>query len=210
MVQIINHYNQKFVIHTLLAILFLCFLMLISSCSVTAKPERVIPEISVGTGTDRENEVWVTELIFDDSWSSSKGNMSCCWGTRGGGQTHYDVLAPTKLYINWVDFQPERTFRAEVALSDNLYSYTQNLPSYYWVHQKEYETNIRPKLIVGVGSSGEVVVWVSNSSYGGNHITGRVMHEVGRGQAICHPSLKEGVPDNCKNIANEPKIKRPF
>jgi len=176
---------------------------------VTANTKNTISELSIGTGTDRDNEVWVTEFRFDDKWSSSKGTMSCCWG-EGGGQIHSNVIAPKKLNISWFDLEPERIFRAEITLSDKLYDYAKKLPTYYWVHHKEYETDIDPQLIVGVGSSGEVVVWVSNSPYGGKHITGRVMHEVGRGQAICLPSINEGVPDNCLGLADEAKIKRPF
>jgi len=203
--------NQKEnMLQVLIFILLMVFILISTSCSVTANSQKIITELVVGTGTDRGNEVSVFELKFDDAWHSSKGNMSCCWGRRGGSQYHSNVVAPKKLNVSWIDFEPERIFRAEITLSDKLYDYAKKLPTYYWVHDKEYETDIDPQLIVGVGISGEVVVWVSNSPYGGNHITGRVMYEVGRGQAICLPSINEGVPNNCQGLADEPKIKRPF
>jgi len=205
MVQIIIRNNLMKVLKISLLI---SFLFLNISCSVKANSKKIIPELVVGTGTDRDNKSWVFEFKFDDDWHSSKGIMSCCWG-RGGGQTHDNVVAPKKLNVSWFDFEPERNFRAEITLSDRLYGYTQNLPPYYLVGQKREVTDITPKLIVGLGSSGEVVVWISNSSYSRNK-TGRVMHEVGRGQAICLPSINEGVPDNCQGLADEPKIKRSF
>jgi len=208
MVQVATQMS-KLVTKILLPSLLLSFLLFSSSCATTAKQKNVISKLSVGSGTDRGNEVQVIELLFDNKWRSAKGNMSCCWGD-GGGQTHYNASAPKKLNVSWFDYEPERIFRAEITLSENLFKSTQDLPSYYLVRQKQEVNDIRPQLIVGLGSSGEVVVWISNSTYGGNHLTGRVMHEVGRGQAICLPSINEGVPDNCKNLANEPKIQRPF
>jgi len=209
MVQLVIQQKSKLIIKTLLHILLLNFLLLSSSCAVTAKQENIIPELSVGTGTDRRNEIQMIELTFDDSWRSAKGNISCCWGTEGGGQSHSNVIAPKNLKVSWFDYEPERIFRAEVTLSDKLYQYTQNLPSYYWLHQQEIESNIIPRIIVGLGSSGEVVVWVSNAATSRNK-KGRVMHEVGRGQAVCMPSINEGIPDNCQGLSDEPKIERPF
>jgi len=190
-------------------LLLLSFLLLNISCSVKDNTKNMIPELIVGTGTDKGNEVQLIEFNFDNKWNSAKGNMSCCWGRRGGSQNHSNVIAPKKLKISWFDFEPERIFRAEISLSDDLFKYTQDLPSYYWVHQQEIETDISPNLAVSVGSSGEVVVWISNAATSRNK-TGRVMYEVGRGQAICLPSINEGVPDNCQGLADEPKIKRPF
>jgi len=111
--------NEKSDMFQLLFIsLLMVFIFLGTSCSVTANSTNIIPELIVGTGTDRGNEVSVFEFKFDDKWHSSKGIMSCCWGRRGGSQSHSNVIAPKKLNISWIDFEPERIFRAEITLSD--------------------------------------------------------------------------------------------
>jgi len=94
-------------------------------------------------------------------------------------------------------------------ISDKLYGYTQGLPPYYLIGQKREVADISPNLAISVGSEGEVVVWISNAATSRNK-KGRVMHEVGRGQAVCMPSINEGIPDNCQGLSDEPKIERPF
>ena len=204
-----DKYKVSFITYALALFIVMAFILLGSSCSVIAKKQNIIPELTVGNGTDKFNEIWITEIIFDDTWRSAKGNLSCCWGRRGGGQGFDNVIAPKKLNVSWVDIEPERFFRAELTLSDKLYDYTKNLPNYYIASNMREMSGIIPELIVGLGSAGEVVVWISNSAYARN-TAGRVMYEVGRGQAVCLPSQNEGVPDNCKNLANEAKIIRPF
>ena len=86
------------------------------------------------------------------------------------------------MYVKWYDYDPGIFYEATVSLSDDLYELTTNLTSYRWIYQNEEETEFDPHLIIGFGETGEVVVWISNAPHNDN-IEGRVLHEVGRGQA---------------------------
>jgi hypothetical protein len=179
---------------TTLFMLLLC-LQLTACANTLLSSNKIIPYMSVGSGTPKGNDIWITEFVFDDNWTAPKGAGSCCWGKASGTQGIFNRPAPKRFKITWFDYLPERHFQAEVTLSDELYDYTLNLPNYFYVVQKE-ETDIEPILIVGLGKEGEVVVWISNAA-GSRNISGRVMHEVGRAQATCIPSHNEGVPNNC-------------
>jgi len=133
----------------------------------------------VGTGNHRDNKVHDGIIEFDNKWSAVGGIMTCCWEWATGTQSVYDIPPPKSVYVKWLDYDPRVYYEATVMLSDKLYDLATNLPPYY----REGETvNSHPYLIIGFGENGEVVVWISNSTRDGN-IKGRVLHEVGRGQA---------------------------
>ena len=143
---------------------------------------RTIDYMVVGTGTHEGNEIFVTKMTFDDEWSAIGGSMSCCWEWATGTQSVYNRSAPKSVYVQWYDYDPETGYEATVQLSNELYHFAKDLPTFHWVAQNEEQTKIHPYLILGFGETGEVVVWISNSATDRNK-TGRVLHEVGRAQA---------------------------
>ena len=143
---------------------------------------RTIDYMVVGAGTPEGNSIFVSSILFDNTWGTPVGIVGCCWtwGPKSSGV--YNKPAPKSVYVQWYDYDPETRYEATVQLSDELYHFAKDLPTFHWVAQNEEETKIYPYLILGFGETGEVVVWVSNAPHDGN-ISGRVLHEVGRAQA---------------------------
>lgn len=163
-------------VHIKFTVICLSLIFVLTGCA------NKIGYMVVGTGTPKGNEIFVTNIIFDDSWSTIGGSMSCCWRWSTGGHGVHDRKAPKSVYVQWKDYEPEMYYEATIELSDKLYDYTTDLPTFHWIAQDEEELNIRPYLIIGFGETGEVVVWISNTSNDRNK-KGRVLHEIGRGQA---------------------------
>ena len=143
---------------------------------------RTIDYMVVGVGTPKGNEIFITNITFDDEWSAIGGTVSCCWSWAGGLHGVYNRSAPKSVYVQWYDYDPETRYEATIPLSNELYDLATDLPVYQVIHNKRIESNIHPYLILGFSETEEVVVWVSNAPHDEN-ISGRVLHEVGRAQA---------------------------
>ncbi|NUJ69843.1 DUF2931 domain-containing protein, partial [Pseudoalteromonas sp. 2102] len=89
---------------------------------------------------------------------------------------------PEKVAVEWLDKSENRIYYGEVAIDKAGYKLAKNLPRYTWVSTGEIETNITPYLIIGMGETGEINVWLTNARSERNRI-GRVLHELGSGQA---------------------------
>ncbi|MBB1344357.1 DUF2931 domain-containing protein, partial [Pseudoalteromonas sp. SG41-2] len=73
-----------------------------------------------------------------------------------------------------------RIYFGEVAIDKKGYKLAKSLP-YFTLSTGEVFKKIKPYLIVGMGESGEIKVWLSNTRSAG--FTGRVLHELASGQA---------------------------
>ncbi|WP_310737482.1 DUF2931 family protein [Pseudoalteromonas sp. SG44-1] len=106
----------------------------------------------------------------------------CCYGETRATVSVYDKKFPEKVAVEWLDKSENRIYFGEVAIDKNGYKLAKNLLAYTRISTGEVGKNIRPYLIVGMGETGEIKVWLSNTSSGMNR-TGRVLHELGSGQA---------------------------
>ncbi|WP_259398500.1 DUF2931 family protein, partial [Pseudoalteromonas sp. SR44-5] len=133
-----------------------------------------------GGATQKGNEIWVQSITFDNSWGIPMGSLGCCWQSAGKTSGVYDQKFPEKVAVEWLDKSENRIYFGEVAIDKNGYRLAKNLPS-YTAHTGKVFKDVKPYLIVGMGESGEIKVWVSNTPSAG--FTGRVLHELGSGQA---------------------------
>ncbi|WP_259398603.1 MULTISPECIES: DUF2931 family protein, partial [unclassified Pseudoalteromonas] len=133
-----------------------------------------------GGATQKGNEIWVQSITFDNSWGIPMGSLGCCWQSAGKTSGVYDQKFPEKVAVEWLDKSENRIYYGEVAIDKSGYKFANKLPRFSY-HTGEVETDIYPYLIVGMGESGEIKVWVSNTPSAG--FTGRVLHELGSGQA---------------------------
>ena len=154
------------------------FAVLLDGCATTGEIDYMV----VSGSTDEGNNIFVTLIKFDDKWDVPAGTMSCCRATAGAMVGVYDQKFPEKVAVEWLDKSESRIYYGELAINKNGYKLAKNLPAYAWISTGEVEENIRPYLIVGMGDSGEIKVWLSNARSDRNR-TGRVLHELGSGQA---------------------------
>ena len=147
-------------------------------CSSTGTIDYMV----AGVGTENGNAIWGRSVVFDDEWGIPSGAIECCYAQAGGTVSVYNQKFPEKVAVEWLDKSENRIYYGEVTIDKNGYRLAKNLPAYTWVSTGEVEENIRPYLIVGMGESGEIKVWLSNARSDRNR-TGRVLHELGSGQA---------------------------
>ncbi|MDN3378864.1 MULTISPECIES: DUF2931 domain-containing protein [unclassified Pseudoalteromonas] len=152
------------------------FAVLLSACATTGEIDYMV----VSGSTDEGNDIFVTLIKFDDQWDVPAGTMSCCRATAGAMVGVYDRVFPGKVAVEWLDKSENRLYFGEVAIDKKGYKLANKLPRFSY-HTGEVETDIYPYLIVGMGESGEIKVWISNTPSAG--FTGRVLHELGSGQA---------------------------
>ena len=154
-----------------------CALLLVG-CSSTGKIDYMV----AGVGTESGNAIWGRSVVFDDTWGIPSGAVECCYAEAGGTVSLYDQKFPEKVAVEWLDKSENRIYYGEVAIDKAGYKLAKNLPAYSWVSTGEIETNITPYLIIGMGETGEINVWLTNARSERNRI-GRVLHELGSGQA---------------------------
>ncbi|MDI4670520.1 DUF2931 domain-containing protein [Pseudoalteromonas shioyasakiensis] len=154
-----------------------CALLLVG-CSSTGKIDYMV----AGVGTESGNAIWGRSVVFDDTWGIPSGAVECCYAEAGGTVSLYDQKFPEKVAVEWLDKSENRIYYGEVAIDKAGYKLAKNLPRYTWVSTGEIETNITPYLIIGMGETGEINVWLTNARSERNRI-GRVLHELGSGQA---------------------------
>ncbi|WP_199609910.1 DUF2931 family protein [Flocculibacter collagenilyticus] len=148
--------------------------------------QPVIDYMVVGKGTPKGNDIMVGKIEFDDKWRAAGGSVSCCWTHAGGTSSLRNIPFPQKVSVVWSDLDQERIYFTDIPLNGNAGQLAINLPSYTWESSGEIETKIKPYIIVGFGENGEVKVWLSNARSERNRV-GRVLHEIGSGQAQWNP-----------------------
>ncbi|WP_235523720.1 hypothetical protein [Pseudoalteromonas lipolytica] len=74
--------------------------------------------------------------------------------------------------VEWLDKSENRIYYGEVAIDK---------AGYKLAHTGKVFNDVKPYLIIGMGETGEIKVWLSNTPSAG--FTGRVLHELGSGQA---------------------------
>ncbi|MBB1424773.1 DUF2931 family protein [Pseudoalteromonas sp. SG43-7] len=154
----------------------LALILFAVGCSSTGKIDYMV----AGGATQKGNEIWVQSITFDNSWGIPMGSLGCCWQSAGKTSGVYDQKFPEKVAVEWLDKSENRIYFGEVAIDKNGCKLASKLPRFSY-HTGEVETDIYPYLIVGMGESGEIKVWISNTPSAG--FTGRVLHELGSGQA---------------------------
>ncbi|MAH28811.1 MAG: DUF2931 domain-containing protein [Pseudoalteromonadaceae bacterium] len=152
--------------------------LFLAGCSSTEKIDYMV----VSGSTDEGNDIFATLIEFDGRWSVPAGAMSCCRATAGAMVGVYEQKFPEKVAVEWLDKSENRIYYGEVAIDKAGYKLAKTLPAYTWVSTGEIETNITPYLIIGMGETGEIKVWLTNARSERNRI-GRVLHELGSGQA---------------------------
>ncbi|NMR27389.1 DUF2931 family protein [Pseudoalteromonas sp. NEC-BIFX-2020_015] len=145
-------------------------------CSSTGKIDYMV----AGVGTENGNAIWGRSVVFDDEWGIPSGAIGCCYGETRATVSVYDKKFPEKVAVEWLDKSENRIYFGEVVIDKKGYKLAKNLPS-YTAHTGKVFKDVKPYLIVGMGESGEIKVWVSNTPSAG--FTGRVLHELGSGQA---------------------------
>ena len=116
-----------------------------------------------GVGTESGNAIWGRSVVFDDTWGIPSGAVECCYAEAGGTVSLYDQKFPEKVAVEWLDKSENRIYYGEVAIDKAGYKLAKNLPAYSWVSTGEIETNITPYLIIGMGETGEIKVWLTNA-----------------------------------------------
>ena len=151
--------------------------LLIAGCSSTGKIDYMV----VSGSTDEGNDIFATLVKFDERWSVPAGAMSCCRATAGAMAGVYEQKFPEKVEVEWLDKSENRIYYGEVAIDKVGYKLAKNLPNFSY-YTGEVEDEIFPYLIIGMGETGEIKVWLTNARSERNRI-GRVLHELGSGQA---------------------------
>ena len=154
----------------------LALILFAVGCSSTGKIDYMV----AGVGTENGNAIWGRSVVFDDEWGIPSGAIECCYAQAGGTVNVYNQKFPEKVAVEWLDKSENRIYFGEVAINKNGYKLAKNLPS-YTAHTGKVFKDVKPYLIVGMGESGEIKVWVSNTPSAG--FTGRVLHELASGQA---------------------------
>ncbi|WP_063702506.1 hypothetical protein [Pseudoalteromonas gelatinilytica] len=150
--------------------------LFLAGCSSTGKIDYMV----AGGATQKGNQIWVQAITFDDSWGVPMGSLGCCWESAGKTSGVYDQKFPEKVVVEWLDKSENRIYYGEVAIDKVGYKLAKNLPNFSY-YTGEVEDEIFPYLIIGMGETGEIKVWISNTPSAG--FTGRVLHELGSGQA---------------------------
>ncbi|MFK3873893.1 DUF2931 family protein [Pseudoalteromonas rhizosphaerae] len=145
-------------------------------CSSTGTIDYMV----AGVGTENGNAIWGRSVVFDDEWGIPSGAIECCYAQAGGTVSVYNQKFPEKVAVEWLDKSENRIYYGEVVIDKNGYKLAKNLPS-YTAHTGKVFKDVKPYLIIGMGESGEINVWLSNTRSAG--FTGRVLHELGSGQA---------------------------
>ncbi|MBB1344077.1 DUF2931 family protein [Pseudoalteromonas sp. SR44-5] len=154
----------------------LALTLFVIGCSSTGKIDYMV----AGVGTENGNAIWGRSVVFDDEWGIPSGAIECCYAQAGGTVSVYNQKFPEKVAVEWLDKSENRIYFGEVAIDKKGYRLAKNLPS-YTAHTGKVFKDVKPYLIVGMGESGEIKVWLSNTRSAG--FTGRVLHELGSGQA---------------------------
>ncbi|WP_199609912.1 DUF2931 family protein [Flocculibacter collagenilyticus] len=163
------------------------FLIITSLLSLGCKSSQpVIDYMVVSASTVKGNELMVSQIKFDDQWGMPVGSLACCWQEAGAQSGVYNKPFPQKVSVVWSDLDQERIYFADIPLNGNAGLLAKNLPTFTWRSSSEEEKEIYPYIIVGFGENGEVKVWLSNAHTSRNKI-GRVLHEIGSGQAQWNP-----------------------
>ncbi|MBB1437002.1 DUF2931 family protein, partial [Pseudoalteromonas sp. SG43-6] len=136
----------------------LTFTLFVVGCSSTGTIDYMV----AGGATQKGNEIWVQSITFDNSWGIPMGSLGCCWQSAGKTSGVYDQKFPEKVAVEWLDKSENRIYFGEVAINKNGYKLAKNLPS-YTAHTGKVFKDVKPYLIVGMGESGEIKVWVSNT-----------------------------------------------
>ena len=150
--------------------------LFLAGCSSTGKIDYMV----AGVGTENGNAIWGRSVVFDDTWGIPSGAIECCYAEAGGTVSLYDQKFPEKVAVEWLDKSENRIYYGEVAIDKAGYKLAKNLPNFSY-YTGEVEDEIFPYLIIGMGETGEIKVWISNTRSAG--FTGRVLHELGSGQA---------------------------
>ena len=150
--------------------------LFLAGCSSTGKIDYMV----VSASTDEGNDIFATLVKFDERWGVPAGAMSCCRATAGAMAGVYEQKFPEKVAVEWLDKSENRIYYGEVAIDKAGYKLAKNLPNFSY-YTGEVEDEIFPYLIIGMGETGEIKVWISNTPSAG--FTGRVLHELGSGQA---------------------------
>ena len=150
--------------------------LLIAGCSSTGKIDYMV----AGVGTENGNAIWGRSVVFDDTWGIPSGAVECCYAEAGGTVSLYDQKFPEKVAVEWLDKSENRIYYGEVAIDKAGYKLAKNLPP-FTAHTGKVFKDVKPYLIIGMGETGEIKVWISNTPSAG--FTGRVLHELGSGQA---------------------------
>ncbi|MBB1341816.1 DUF2931 family protein [Pseudoalteromonas sp. SG43-7] len=158
------------------SLITLALTLFVIGCSSTGTIDYMV----AGVGTKNGNAIWGRSIVFDDEWGIPSGAIECCYAQAGGTVSVYDKKFPEKVAVEWLDKSENRIYFGEVAIDKNGYRLAKNLPS-YTAHTGKVFKDVKPYLIVGMGESGEIKVWISNTPSAG--FTGRVLHELGSGQA---------------------------
>ncbi|NMR27390.1 DUF2931 family protein [Pseudoalteromonas sp. NEC-BIFX-2020_015] len=154
----------------------LTFTLFVMGCSSTGKIDYMV----AGVGTENGNAIWGRSVVFDGEWGIPSGAIGCCYGETRATVSVYDKKFPEKVAVEWLDKSENRIYFGEVVIDKKGYKLAKNLPS-YTAHTGKVFKDVKPYLIVGMGESGEIKVWISNTPSAG--FTGRVLHELGSGQA---------------------------
>ncbi|MFK3858853.1 DUF2931 domain-containing protein [Pseudoalteromonas rhizosphaerae] len=154
----------------------LTFTLFVMGCSSTGTIDYMV----AGVGTENGNAIWGRSVVFDDEWGIPSGAIGCCYGETRATVSVYDQKFPEKVAVEWLDKSENRIYFGEVAIDKKGYKLAKSLP-YFTLSTGEVFKEIKPYLIVGMGESGEIKVWVSNTPSAG--FTGRVLHELASGQA---------------------------
>ncbi|MDI4687431.1 MULTISPECIES: DUF2931 domain-containing protein [Pseudoalteromonas] len=150
--------------------------LFLAGCSSTGKIDYMV----VSGSTDEGNDIFATLIEFDGRWSVPAGAMSCCRATAGAMAGVYGQKFPEKVAVEWLDKSENRIYYGEVAIDKAGYKLAKNLPP-FTAHTGKVFNDVKPYLIIGMGETGEIKVWISNTPSAG--FTGRVLHELGSGQA---------------------------
>ena len=154
----------------------IAYALFLAGCSSTGKIDYMV----AGVGTENGNAIWGRSVVFDDTWGIPSGAVECCYAEAGGTVSLYDQKFPEKVAVEWLDKSENRIYYGEVAIDKAGYKLAKNLPNFSY-YTGEVEDEIFPYLIIGMGETGEIKVWISNTPSAG--FTGRVLHELGSGQA---------------------------
>ncbi|MBB1471309.1 DUF2931 family protein [Pseudoalteromonas sp. SG41-5] len=154
----------------------LTFTLFVMGCSSTGTIDYMV----AGVGTENGNAIWGRSVVFDDEWGIPSGAIGCCYGETRATVSVYDQKLPEKVAVEWLDKSENRIYFGEVAIDKKGYKLAKSLP-YFTLSTGEVFKEIKPYLIVGMGESGEIKVWLSNTRSAG--FTGRVLHELASGQA---------------------------
>jgi len=168
-------------------LIIISFIFLLSACSSISSSNDVFKQYTVGVGTHNKNEIWGRVIRFDTGWSMPSGSISCCWEEAGATTTAYDQSMPKEIYVEWIEQSTKLLYRAYVKITPEITKLAVNLPEYTRIRVNKKVKKIY--LIIGLGKSGEVVVWLSNAPHGIN-ISGRKLYIVGNEKAYSEPWVR--------------------